>query len=109
MAEVARLLTLEISSKCRFGFVVIAAANKLQPEIGQPRDFRNYKVLTRHSNIYIRRKAINRRSIVAIVRSRNDVVNEIAMPVIYLPVKPIRDVRKLLITDTDRRFHQVGA
>jgi hypothetical protein len=39
---------------------------------------------------------------------KNDVVDEIAMPGIYLPAKLIRDIRKPVITDTNRRFHQVG-
>ena len=64
---------------------------------------------TWHSNSCVRRKAINRHAKVSEVWGQNNVVDEIAMPGVYLPVKLVRYVKKTVITDTDRRFYQVGA
>ena len=92
--------------------MVIAATNKLHAKIkpDQTRKSEIIKVPTRHSDVCVRsRKVINRHAKVAKVGSQNHVVDEIAMPVIYLTIKLISDVRKLVTTDTDRRFHQVGA
>ncbi len=44
---------------------------------------------------------------VAEVRIQHEVVNEIAMPVVYL--KMVRDGKKQVFMYTDRRFHQVSA
>jgi hypothetical protein len=75
---------------------------------GQMTEFKNIEVPTRHGDICVcRNGVINRHPKGTEVRSRHEVVNEIAVTGVYL--KLVRDGKKQLFENTDRRFHQLGA
>ena len=74
---------------------------------GQITEFKNIEIPTRYGDICVcGNGVINRHPIGTEVRSRHEVVNEIAMTGVYL--KLLRDGKKLVFEKTDRRFHQFG-
>jgi hypothetical protein len=74
---------------------------------GQITGFKNIEVPTRHGDTCVcRNSVINRHAKGTEVRSRHEVINEIAMTGVYL--KPVRDGKKRVFENTDRRFHQVS-
>jgi hypothetical protein len=75
---------------------------------GQITEFKNIEVPTGHGDICVRKNGvINRHPKGTEVRSRHEVINEIAMPGVYL--KLVIDSKKQAFENTDRRFHQFGA
>jgi hypothetical protein len=74
---------------------------------GQITEFKNIEVPTRHGDIYVcRHGVINRHPKGTEVRSRHEVVKKTAMTSVYL--KLVRDSKKQVFENTDRRFHQLG-
>ncbi len=74
---------------------------------GQMVGFKNIEVRTRHGDIRIcRNGVIDRHAKGTEVRSQHEVVNETAVTIVYL--KLVRDGKKQVFDDTDRRFHQVS-
>jgi hypothetical protein len=74
---------------------------------GQITGFMNIEVPTGHGNICVcRNGVINRHAKCTEVRSRHEVINEIAMTGVYL--KLVRVGKKQGPESTDRRFHQAS-
>src|SRR6266436_636002 len=101
-----------MSSVCRPKFWVMAVTNIVQPMTSLRSGNRVSGLLeipTRHGDTCVCGNGIiNRHTKFAEVGVQHEVVNEIAVSIVYLKLVSLRD-RKRAIKYTDRRFHQVSA